>query len=450
MMNLNNAPAMIDPATAGGGTPKRPLRLSMPFLSLCFAFILVRLPFMFTVPMVEAPDEFAHFWVLRFMRDYLRLPTAAEVAAGGPSAVYGSLPQLGYLPHVAIGLVTPIHDISLFARFGSLLMGLVLLYASYHIGSLIFRDNRLLAFALPAIVVFHPQLAFLHSYANSDATATALGAVILLLALRSIASGITIYRCLVIGLLMGWLALSKYSGLGVMPAIAFTLVASAVLNRQSPGKVVAALAVCGTAAAAVSGWWFVRNYHEYNGDFMGTQTMYRSWAMTFHREMNYQVPASHIIKDLRWWRMMFFSFWGLFGYMNKYLWRPVYFVYLGYLIVATVGGVKTLYQFARAKARVMTRQDWEVGIAWTCIALTVSLNLAAMVWASTKNLGGPQGRYLFPSEIPVIALLLLGMNGVSARWSRVLVASFVGFNVVVCLGSWFWLFSMYGFHARPL
>jgi hypothetical protein len=450
MMSLENSANVEAAGTTRSGTAKRRLRFSMPLLALCFAFIMVRLPFMFTVPMVEAPDEFAHFWVLKFMRDYLRLPGAAEVAAGGPSAVYGSLPQLGYLPHVAIGLATPVHDISLFARFGSLLMGLVLLYASYQIGRLIFRDNRLLAFALPATIVFHPQLAFLHSYSNSDSTATALGAVILLLALRGINTGITVARCALIGVLMGWLALSKYSGLGVMPAIAFTLVASAVLNRQSVTKVVAALGACGAAAAAVSGWWFVRNYYEYNHDFMGTQTMYRSWATTFHREMNYSVPASHIIKSLRWWRMMFFSFWGLFGYMNKYLWRPVYFVYLGYLIAATVGGAKLLFAFAREKMRAMSRQDWESSIAWTCMALTVVLNLAAMIWASTKNLGGPQGRYLFPSEIPVIALLLLGMSGFGSRWSRVLVGSFIGFNVVVCLGSWLWLFSMYGFHARPL
>jgi hypothetical protein len=426
------------------------MKISLPFLSLCMAFILVRLPFMFTVPMVEAPDEFAHYWVLRFMRDYHRLPSAAEVAAGGPSAVYGSLPQLGYLPHLAIASVTPPNDIALYARFGSLLMGLVLLYAAYQIGRELFRGNRLLAFALPAAIVFHPQLAFLHSYTNSDSTSCALGAVILLLALRQIRSGLSITTCAVIGALMGWMALSKYSGLGVMPAIAFTLVASAVLNKDSVAKSIAALAACATAAAATCGWWFVRSYHEYNGDFMGTQTMYRSWALTFHRELDYHVPASHIIKDLRWWRMMFFSFWGLFGYMNKYMWRPIYFVYLGYLIAAAIGGIKSLVIFSREKARAMTRPDWEACIAWTCITLTVVLNLAAMIWASTKNLGGPQGRYLFPSEIPVMALLLFGVSRVCKRGSRVLVLSFLGFNAAVCLGSWFYLFQMYGFHNRPI
>lgn len=70
------------------------------FALLAFAFVAVRLPWIFMVPMQEAPDEYAHYWVIKFLREHWRLPSAVEVHAGGPSAVYGSLPQLGYLPHV--------------------------------------------------------------------------------------------------------------------------------------------------------------------------------------------------------------------------------------------------------------------------------------------------------------------------------------------------------------
>jgi hypothetical protein len=431
-------------------SPARARSFSPTFLALCFAFIMVRLPFMFTVPMQEAPDEFAHYWVIRFMRDHLRLPSASEVLAGGPSAVYGSLPQMGYLPHLAISLLTPPSELALYERYGSLLMGMVLLYAAYQIGREIFPRERLLAFALPAAIVFHPQLAFLHAYANSDSTATALGAVILLLAIRSVRQGLTVKTGVIIGLLMGWMALSKYSGLAVMPVVGMTLIAGAVINRTPVARAVMALTMCAMAATAVSGWWFVRNFYEFNGDFMGTQTMYRTWATTFNRELNYQVSAWSIIKEFRWWRMMFFSFWGLFGYMTKYLWRPVYFVFLGYFLVGALGAIRNGVIWTRSRIGAMTRADAATLTIWACMTLTVLLNLTAMIWASTKNLGGPQGRYLFPSEIPVMALLLLGMNRFGNRWSRVLVLSFIGFNAIVCLGSWLWLFQMYGFHNRPL
>jgi hypothetical protein len=448
--NTTAEPATVAASSARPSKLSALLRFSPTFFSLCVAFVMVRLPFMFTVPMQEAPDEFAHYWVLRYMRDNLHLPSAADVAAGGPSAVYGSLPQLGYLPHVLVGLVTPANEIALYARFGSLLAGLVLLYAAFNIGKIIFKDNRLLAFALPAVIVFHPQLAFLHSYSNSDATATALGAVILLLALKQLKSGPRLLPCTAIGGLMGWLALSKYSGLAVMPVVGAMLVASALLNGTPIAYAIACLTACGAAAAAASGWWFVRTYHEFNGDFMGTKTMYRTWATTFNREQNFDLPASHIIKNFGWWRMLFFSFWGLFGYMTKYMWRPVYIAYFAYLLVAAYGGIKAVVAWLPTKLRSMTRSDWESAIIWTGMFAAVVLNLIAIIWASMKNLGGAQGRYLFPSEIPVIALLLLGMSRFSERRARVLVLSFIAFNCVVCVGVWFWLFNMYGFHSRPL
>ncbi len=125
-------------------------------------YFLTRLPWIFMVPMVEAPDEFSHFWVLRFLLEHARLPEAQEVLDGGPSAVYGSLPHLGYIPHVAAGwigsVVAPSVDLSVTSRFGSLFSGLVLLWCAWEFGKRLFVSDKLLGLALPMIVVFHPQM----------------------------------------------------------------------------------------------------------------------------------------------------------------------------------------------------------------------------------------------------------------------------------------------------
>ena len=489
-------------------------RWSMSLFALCIAFVLVRLPFIFTVPMQEAPDEFAHYWVIRFIKDHARLPNAHEVMAGGPSAVYGSLPQLGYIPHLLMVSLVPQADLSLFERFGSLAMGLVLLYAAYQIGRLLFPRNKLMSFAVPVLVVFHPQLAFVHSYTNNDATSSALAAVILLLTLRSVKDGIKISRAAVMGVLMGWLALSKYSGLAIMPVVALALVAAAVLHKTSVAKFVSAMAVLGGLAAGISLPWFLHNYAEYSGDFLGTNTMYKSWATTFHRDLNYHVSIYRVIKELRWWRMMFFSFWGLFGYMTKYMWRPTYFVYLGFLIASACGGITMLVRSIRQRQQsVGTRavnagsesvgaigatggpgsvgvpgsigvvgstgvsgsigvprstgvpgtrsvvpgylasfagEQWQMRVMWASLGLCVLINVSAMLWASTTNLGGPQGRYLFTSEVPVLALLVAGLNQLHQRWGKRLVMGFILFNMIVCFGAWMMLYCAYGFHGHPL
>jgi hypothetical protein len=81
--------------------------LDWKLLSALFAaFVLVRLVFIFTVPLTDAPDENCHHWMIAFMLDHLRLPSAPEVSADDVISAYGSLPPFGYVPHVLLGLLT--------------------------------------------------------------------------------------------------------------------------------------------------------------------------------------------------------------------------------------------------------------------------------------------------------------------------------------------------------
>ncbi|MBX9722233.1 MAG: hypothetical protein K2X81_12610, partial [Candidatus Obscuribacterales bacterium] len=317
------------------------------FFCLLGAYLLFRMPWVFMLPMVEAPDEFAHHWVIQFLKLNWRLPNAHEVVAGGPSAIYGSLPQLGYIPHVFAGFLLPGDQLALSTRFGSIFMGAWMLFAAFKIGGILFPKNRLLAIAVPAAIVCHPQLVFIHSYANCDSTSSALASILLWLTLETANSGITLKRTSLMGALVGWLAITKYSGLAIIPVMGVAIIASIFVHGTSIGLAAASISAAALLAIALSAWWFIQNEKQYPGDFMGTHTMYASWAKTFHRDTHYYLPASHIIKSLRWWRMTFFSFWGLFGYMNKYLWRPVYFVYLGLAIAAALGGIKGLVDLCK-------------------------------------------------------------------------------------------------------
>lgn len=424
------------------------------FVCLLGIFFMVRLPWLFMIPMVEAPDEFAHYWVIKFLREHWRLPHAQEVFAGGPSAVYGSMPQLGYIPHVFSSLFMPYEDIALSGRFGSLLMGSLMLFAAFRIGRLLFKENKLMALALPLAIVFHPQLIFLHSYANNDSTSSALASILILLAFESVARGITFKRTVLMGAIVGWVAITKYSGLAIIPVMGVAVLASIFIHGTAISTAASSILCAALVAAAVSLWWFVQNGVEYPGDPMGTKTMYKSWASTFHRDLNYYLPVSHIIKSLKWWRMMFFSFWGMFGYMNKYLWRPVYLVYTAMLIAAVLGWLNGMRKFAFQKARTFkfTRTNSKDIVMWSCLVLTVLINLASMIWASVYNLGGPQGRYLFTSEIPVMALLIGGMNLLGEKKAgRIAVCIFLAFNLAVAVGSWIYLFRLYGgWHINPL
>lgn len=406
--------------------------------------MLVRLPWIFTIPVAEAPDEVNHWWVIHFLQQHLRLPNSQEVLNGGTVAVYGSLPQLAYLPHALVSLFYPAADQLLFARFGSLLMGLITVAISWRIGQELFPGRRLLAFALPALLVFHPQLVFVNSYNNNDSTSCALGSLLVYLLIRLLKHGLSWKRSAGIGFLLGWLALCKYSGYILFPLAALSVVAAGLLHGTSMAWLIAHCLVMLTITLIMSGWWFVRNYQEFSGDILGTQTMYITWAKAYHKSLSYYLSPWAIITQLRWWRMFYFSFWGMFGYMNIYLWRPVYIVYFAYLLAGAAGWLKYAYHKIKSPSAESAPDKIAISV-WLMLLLCCCLNLTAMIWASTGNLGGPQGRYFFISEIPICVLLLAGLSRLGPKTGKAAVCSLLVFNAIVCLGSWLMLVLRYGF-----
>jgi hypothetical protein len=425
------------------------------------AYFAVRLLMIFSVPMVEAPDEFAHYWVIRTIAATHALPDASSVAAGGPSAVYGSLPPLGYVVHIVVSLPVSAAWVSLSERFGSLFIGLLMLFAAFRLGGRLFPHDRGLQICLPALVTFHPQLVFVQSYANNDATASALASLIILLVVGAIQDSLSVSSCALVGALVGWLALSKYSGLSLLPVVAVALVGAAVIHKTPVKRAIICLSVSGVCAVAVSAWWFVRNYFVFGGDWLGTATMYKSWALTFHRDVNTHFSVINIVKQPEWWRMLFASFFAVFGYMTKYVYSAVYVTYFCFLAAAVAGWSMRVRggSIPRPGEPESTTRPEEPGstarsekqdrFVWFCLALIVAINLAAVVYASTTNLGGPQGRYLFISELPVMALVLSGLRRVGSLSGKYLPYLFTAVNAAVCIGCCLWLAQLYGFRARP-
>lgn len=346
------------------------------------------------VPMVEAPDEFSHFWVIKFLVQHAHLPDKDEVLAGTVSSFYGTLPQFGYVPHVLFAWMLPFLDLSLSARFGSLLMGWICLCLSYFLGRELFPESKLCANALPLMLLFHPQFVLVCAYSNTDSTTCALTTGTLLLLCRLIKRGARWQQSILLGFLLAWTVLSKYSALGMLPTTLFALAACFFIHKTPAMQILKFLLGLIATFFGCSGWWFVRNYFMYDHDFLGTRIMYMRWAETYHRAMFYHLTPWQVMKQKGWWRMATFSYWGVFGYMNKYMWRPLYFGYIGFMLVATASGAG-----AAAMALVQSqgkpfksRNDLVMPAIWTTMILCVLANLSAMVVASMRNLGGPQGR----------------------------------------------------------
>jgi 4-amino-4-deoxy-L-arabinose transferase-like glycosyltransferase len=425
------------------------------FLLLAFLALAVRLLWLGMVPMAEAPDEVTHLWILRFISTNMRLPSGQEVLVAGPVAVYGSIPQLGYIPHLVALKVLPTFTEIIAARVGSLFMAIITVLLARSVAVRIFAGRPLLEWSLPLMLVFHPQLVFVGAYTNNDVTTCALSSAILLLLLDSLSSGLKYWRSLAIGVLTGWLALTKYSGYAIIPCVAIFLVVSGFLHRARLKQIFLHLIMVFGVAAGLSAWWFVRNSYEFHGDITGSRTMFQTWTDTYHRRVDAAGSPFRVLTQSRWWRMNFWSFWGWFGYMTRSLPRVIYYVYMGFVSLAFLGGARALYfmQTGRTSDTLSFAEnpddfgDERVKTAMWCLMWVCALiNFAADVYGTASGVSGPQGRYFFSSEIPLLALMLSGLYNLPGRIiGKVAVVALVVYTIVCYLYATSFLYSLYGF-----
>ena len=431
------------PTTNEGRT--KPIQTLTATQAVCASLLLyfaMRLPWLLTLPITEAPDEPNHFWVIHYIATHMSLPTFSDVNSAGPAAEYGALPPLGYIPHIVLTAIAPEAMAPTVSRFGSLLVGAVVPWIAVLMGKELFPTQRILALALPLLVVFHPQLVFVNSYTNNDSMATALASVIIYMLIRGINSGLSLGRAATIGALFGILGLSKHTGLSVAPAVLFGIAVAGYANALTVAQIAGRIALFGATFVAACGWFFVHNYVEFKGDILGTKTMYESWITILPKENGHVVHPWPKAGQIGWWRYVFFDYIGLFGYMDRYLWRPTYFIYLGYMITALLGWCNQKFDQAAAIKAVgandgssitapFTRKEF---LVWLMIAAFPLCNLLANLAATIVNVTGPHGRYLFPSEVCILALTIAGLSRL--KFGKPLVLSLVALNFIVTVAVW--------------
>jgi hypothetical protein len=431
-------------------------RLIKDLVIISLLTIIVRLPWLFMIPVFEAPDEDPHDWVISFCAQHMSLPSHNIIYATGPAASYGSIPQFGYVPHVLLLKLIPNLNFRIVTRCASLLMAAVLNAVAYLIGQEIFLPNRLLALALPGLLIFHPQLGFVGSYANNDITAAALSSIILLLLIRTIKYGLAMPRSLWIGVLLGWVLLSKYTATCVIPTTFVFLSLAAWLHQSSLKKYMVHVTSVALTFLATCGWWFLRNYYEFNGDITGVRTLYYIWASSCHKSLTITYrPLLEIISKTKWWRMNFYSFWAVFGYMVRSIKTPFYFIYLGFVILSGIGGLFSLKKVARAAGDMLTRikagnakfsrQELIPSSIWAMFFCLGLLNIFASALGSCSGVSGPQGRYFFPSEVALMALLLAGLYQFKGKAGTIAVFALLGYNFFTYLFCTRHIYLLYGF-----
>lgn len=325
----------------------------------------------------------------------------AQVTQPNPHVVAGNPTYIGNKnlvlhpaqPYPLRGTILSVYLIRVF----SICCGVVTLYAVFHVGRTIATPAvGLLAAALTA---FNPMLLFISASVNNDNLVIALNSLILWLTVLLLRDGFTARRTVMLAVLIALAALTKLSGLVLLPIVALGALIRVWRGGKSHSGTWRDLFRFGfTIAVAflvIAAWWYVRNLTLY-GELFGTRMMA---AVAGARSEPFTVQT--LLSEFEGFRI---AYWGWFGAVNI-ITTPLFYWGMDLLtLVSGIGLVIAVIRLRRTPAR------FEL-VAVGLLLLTLTLGAGAViVWTSQTY--ASQGRLLFPFIAGSSVLMATGLRSV--------------------------------------
>ena len=239
----------------------RKRRTALPSAVILTLYLILAVGYNVMDPPFESPDEVGHFFTIKYIADYGRLPVPEkDVAEKYLYGQEGTQPPLYYLggawilrlsgvetedvwgylrvnPHTTCGSPQLVGNKAFLAhdparetfpwrdsmlalhllRLYSTVLGLTTVIGVYATARLCFPNRQTVAPLAAALTALNPQLLFVSSGVNNDNLVVALSVWSLYLMLRAIHRGFTPVASILTGLLIGLAALTKMAGLLLLP-----------------------------------------------------------------------------------------------------------------------------------------------------------------------------------------------------------------------------------------
>ncbi|MFN8535567.1 MAG: glycosyltransferase family 39 protein [Dehalococcoidia bacterium] len=431
-------PATVETVPAREAELEGQLRFMPPGLRLILAaFVAIGLVYLIATPPFEASDEIWHYPFVQYLQRGIGLPVQqprpednlARQEGGQPPLYYaigaaltfwadGGPPGSGIEPnpHAMVGVpLTPgnknlaLHTANdrwsgaglavLIIRFASLMMGAASIWLVHRLVLLCLPAAPNLALGAAAIAAFTPEFLFISAAVNNDNLMTLLG----LLGVERIRAAVVApspRRSALLGIVLGLAALTKLTGLGLLPLAAGALLWAAWRRRSVRWLMLHGVIAFGVAAG-IAGWWYVRNVVLY-GEPTGLSM--------FLRIVNTRNPPPPIWElvagEIEGFRI---SFWALFGGVNIVADPPTYWFYDLVAVLALAGLVVVAVRWLRAGS--LRRYPGPPDPLTTTLVLfwTGIVTAGLLRWAQTTL--ASQGRLLYPAMAGIALLLALGLVG---------------------------------------
>jgi 4-amino-4-deoxy-L-arabinose transferase-like glycosyltransferase len=416
-------------------------------------------------PAWQAPDEPAHYNYVRYLvqnhdfpvlhqgdypHGYLEQIKAAKFPPGMPIDTIRyefHQPPLYY----ALGAVlfSLAGDSLLLLRLFSVVLGAGLIVLAYAVARRIFPAWPALALGTAAFVAFLPRHLASVAQAGNDTLAELLFAAVLLVLVNWLttdaqpgtshmthdASGTTarpmprdsVYRLLLLGLLLGLIAITKTTAYFSLALILGVMVWAWRRQRAPATRLVRDLALVAAPAVLLALPWYVRDVSVYGWpDFLGLR-MHDAIVTGQPRTADYLAQSGLPNYLLQFLVVTFESFWAVFGWMGVFLDERIYQA-LAILCAVVAGGVLLHEPQARRPGALSQGQRYALRL----LAVSALFSVLVYAWYNLQFVQF-QGRYLFTALIPVAVAFGLGWDEATRnpRSARILAGGLVFLAVVI-------------------
>jgi 4-amino-4-deoxy-L-arabinose transferase-like glycosyltransferase len=387
-------------------------------------YFVLGLAYAVETPKWQVPDEPAHYNYVLYLAENYRFPVLQmgdyphqyleEIKAAkfpphmsiAPIRYESHQPPLYYLLAAVLYKATSFLGFEgqfLILRFFSVFLGCLLLLVVYTIVKEIFPDQEFLALTTTALIATVPMHIAMSAAINNDTLAELILATIVWLCIKSLKKGLTQRQVLFLGLLLALALLTKATIYA--PAILSIILALGVRARVEGKRAFLRQLGFISGIALLSCWWFLRNVLTYGDlDLFGWQ---RHDSIVMGQPTTAQwiseYGLSKVLQDF--FVVSFHSFWAQFGWMGILVDSRLYLLLAIISIVVGMGFILFLARIARDRERLTSFQWWALGL----LLLVFVLVTAAHVLYNFKFVQH-QGRYLFPSLVPIGLAFALGMR----------------------------------------
>lgn len=458
------------------------LPLAVMLFAFCWAVI---------QPLNASPDEEMRFQVIQYMFDHNALPHGddPEIRHGLWGISYAFNPYLSGMISVLFMKLA-----ACFTSDAAVLLRAARLTEILCTGATVWMTIKIagrlwsgwVKWLFVSLIAFLPQFLFLGSYLNNDALAIFSTAWMFYLWIKALQEGWSWGTCIQLGIAVSICALSYYNAYSmVLCSVVFFVVTMLLCGEKKwdfRQMITKGLGITGIVCL-LAGWFFIRNYIIYDGDFLGNSISTECaelYAIDELKPSNRITPVRMGMSLIgmffwvpegwngNWMKTVFSSFVGTFGFMTVFLPDLIYKIFMCIYGVGALGALPLLRHIFRPDYRSYSKEKRREGEYWISVVkvkkgfpwngqtvfhqvcvLGVIIPICLLVYYAYTQDFQAQGRYIMPMLFPFMYFVTRGIEKAAdrlirrERLRRALYMALIAFLVFAALYAYFAAFLPY-------